>query len=253
MIRRQTSEYLLMVDRNPPIIQQLVSEITNRIFSGAYPIGARLPSESKLAEEFDVSRASIREAFADLDAKGLLWRKHGVGTFVMDRNAAVISHLPAFFSLQRYITQAGFQATYRSEPPYFRNISNEEVKTLVLPRESQVVVLATVHLADEVPVFIGQYTIPLAILNCEPARIDFSLDIPVLIKKYSQYPVNAIQTHVTPVLADAALAQRMQIPTGRPILLLRDIFYGQQGSPLFLNQMYFNNLKVDFSAFYTID
>lgn len=44
--------------------------------------GEKLPPERELAKQFDVSRPSLREAIQRLEAKGLLLRRQGGGTFV---------------------------------------------------------------------------------------------------------------------------------------------------------------------------
>lgn len=46
------------------------------------PPGRKLPPERELAKQFDVSRPSLREAIQRLEAKGLLLRRRGGGTFV---------------------------------------------------------------------------------------------------------------------------------------------------------------------------
>lgn len=44
--------------------------------------GDKLPAEVDLAKELRLSRNSIREAYAQLAAQGVLVRRHGIGTFV---------------------------------------------------------------------------------------------------------------------------------------------------------------------------
>lgn len=44
--------------------------------------GQRLPSEDELAARFGVSRMTVRQGIGDLIDDGLLYRRHGVGTFV---------------------------------------------------------------------------------------------------------------------------------------------------------------------------
>ncbi|MCC6957211.1 MAG: GntR family transcriptional regulator [Anaerolineales bacterium] len=44
--------------------------------------GQKLPSEDELAARFGVSRMTVRQGIADLIDEGLLYRRHGVGTFV---------------------------------------------------------------------------------------------------------------------------------------------------------------------------
>src|SRR5262245_29540833 len=56
--------------------------------TGTYPLGAPLPGEEALAKMFQVSRVTIRRALADLDAAGLIDRRHGLGTFVKKQPSA---------------------------------------------------------------------------------------------------------------------------------------------------------------------
>ncbi|MGB8623730.1 MAG: FCD domain-containing protein [Paracoccaceae bacterium] len=54
------------------------------ILRGILRPGERLPSERELSEKLGVSRPSLREAVADLQARGLLTSKAGSGIFVAD-------------------------------------------------------------------------------------------------------------------------------------------------------------------------
>jgi GntR family transcriptional repressor for pyruvate dehydrogenase complex len=69
------------------IKQQKLSDILTEkleamILDGSFVAGERMPAERVLAEEFNVSRPSLREAFQNLQAKGLVERKQGGGTYV---------------------------------------------------------------------------------------------------------------------------------------------------------------------------
>ncbi len=50
-----------------------------------YAVGDRLPSERALAQDYGVSRRSLRRAFELLEAEGAVWRGVGQGTFVGQR------------------------------------------------------------------------------------------------------------------------------------------------------------------------
>ena len=65
-----------------PLYQQVAEDIKNRITSGEYSPGQALPSESRLCEQYNVSRITIRNAIADLVEQDLLITHHGKGTFV---------------------------------------------------------------------------------------------------------------------------------------------------------------------------
>ena len=53
--------------------------------SGRFPDQGRLPAERVLAEEFGVSRSTLRTALGVLEAEGKIWRHVGRGTFVGQR------------------------------------------------------------------------------------------------------------------------------------------------------------------------
>ncbi|MDZ7801396.1 MAG: phosphonate metabolism transcriptional regulator PhnF [Trueperaceae bacterium] len=67
-----------------PLYHQVVREIRRRIRTGAWAPGARLPSERELAEEFGISRMTLRQALARLVQDGTLTVRQGAGTFVAE-------------------------------------------------------------------------------------------------------------------------------------------------------------------------
>ena len=56
--------------------------LTRDIAAGRLPDGARLPPERNLAPTFDVSVGTLRKALTELEARGLLTRRHGSGNYV---------------------------------------------------------------------------------------------------------------------------------------------------------------------------
>ena len=64
-------------------VDELTNKLRELLASGAFPVGARFPSEYELQERYEVSRATANKAVALLSAEGLLERgKRGSGTFV---------------------------------------------------------------------------------------------------------------------------------------------------------------------------
>jgi DNA-binding FadR family transcriptional regulator len=63
----------------------VVAQLRNMILDGHYSHEERLPAERSLAEEFDVSRGTIRTALENLEQQNLVTRKIGSGTFVTHR------------------------------------------------------------------------------------------------------------------------------------------------------------------------
>ena len=64
------------------ISEQIFSILKQKIASGEWKDGEKIPSENELAVQFGVSRMSVRSALQRLSALGLLETKPGDGTFV---------------------------------------------------------------------------------------------------------------------------------------------------------------------------
>lgn len=77
--------------RQRRLADDIVAQLEAMILEGTFKIGERLPAERALAEQFGVSRPSLREAIQKLVAKGLLVSRHGGGTFVAETLGSTFS------------------------------------------------------------------------------------------------------------------------------------------------------------------
>lgn len=68
------------------LYQTIASKMQSLIDSGDFPAGGRLPPERELAERFEVSRPTIREAIIALEALGHVKVKTGSGIYVLDHD-----------------------------------------------------------------------------------------------------------------------------------------------------------------------
>ena len=64
--------------------QRVREDLRKAIADGAYPPGERLPSESELHRQLGVSKNTVIRALNDLAREGLIVRRLGSGSFVMD-------------------------------------------------------------------------------------------------------------------------------------------------------------------------
>jgi len=71
-------------DKKPDLSAQIAQAIRDAIVSGKMIVDERLPSEAELAEQFDVSRSTVREALKRLAAQSLIRTQRGAfgGAFV---------------------------------------------------------------------------------------------------------------------------------------------------------------------------
>ncbi len=70
-----------------PRYLQIFQTLRERIETGAYPLGAFMPTEAELCGEFEVSRYTVREAMRRLTDQGFITRRQGSGTIVQAADA----------------------------------------------------------------------------------------------------------------------------------------------------------------------
>src|SRR5512138_1788977 len=75
------------IDRDNPqkLYLQLHAILKGRIERGEWPVESQIPTEEELCRLFDVSKATVRIAVAELVREGYLRRRQGKGTFVCKR------------------------------------------------------------------------------------------------------------------------------------------------------------------------
>lgn len=65
----------------PPAYLTIATTLADRVTSGVYPAGGRLPSGAELCREFGVSPMTMRRAISRLEDQGLVFGVKGKGTF----------------------------------------------------------------------------------------------------------------------------------------------------------------------------
>lgn len=73
------------ISKRIPLYYQLENLLREKILSGAFAPGERLPTESDLVRQYGVSRVTVRQALTALAGEGLIERHQGRGTFVAER------------------------------------------------------------------------------------------------------------------------------------------------------------------------
>ncbi len=104
-----------------PLYQTLIDEFTQNILTGELKPGDCVPSIRILAKERKVSVITVKRAYMELERKGLITTRPGVGSFVAeDQNRAYQeAHAALEESLRNVIAQARIL-----------NISDDKLATL---------------------------------------------------------------------------------------------------------------------------
>lgn len=66
-----------------PLYAQIARRLMQEIADGVHATGSRLPTEEALCERFGVSRITVRAAMKELQIRGVVARRAGVGTVVL--------------------------------------------------------------------------------------------------------------------------------------------------------------------------
>lgn len=78
-------------ESNISIYQQIFIHMKNKITNGEWPIAFRLPSQRKLADDFNVNRSTIVTVLEELKSYGFIESKKGSGTIVVYNNSNILS------------------------------------------------------------------------------------------------------------------------------------------------------------------
>lgn len=63
----------------------MINSLTDKIQRGIYKPGEKLPSESKLMQEFNTSRITVTRALKELELTEVIFRIKGKGSFIFDK------------------------------------------------------------------------------------------------------------------------------------------------------------------------
>lgn len=77
------------------VYKQIIDFIKNKISTGQWPVGTKLPAQRQLAEQFGVNRSTVVEALDELKSEGLIKGKGSGGTVVINNTWSLLASLPS--------------------------------------------------------------------------------------------------------------------------------------------------------------
>jgi GntR family transcriptional regulator len=234
----------------PSLTRRVSDDVRAAIQEGAFGRDGRLPSEPELARQLGVSRATMRHAMAILEDEGLINRRQGMGTFVVEPVRELRSLLNSNFGVTELIEAAGWTPGVR-DLCVVAGIADQRVaRELRLRPRSRVVTIQRVRTADDRPVLYTMETLPLGLL----AR--HGTDGPglesMLREEQSLYLVLdrlGIQIHhgiatLRAVALDEASARALELDRGTPALIVEQVDFDAGGEPVALSHEYYPSLTV---------
>ena len=141
-----------------PAYIRIHDAIKKEIDEGVWEIGQRLPSERDLADDYEVSRMTLRQAITLLVEEGILERRVGSGTYVASHR--VQEKMRGTTSFTEIVRSQG-KTPSSQLISYQRKTANEtEIQQLQLKATDTVVRMERVRFADNVPLVFEVASIP---------------------------------------------------------------------------------------------
>jgi DNA-binding GntR family transcriptional regulator len=235
-----------MLSTSPiPLYHRLYSVLRQRVEDGLYPPGGQLPTEDELAAEFDVSRATVRQAVGELVAAGIVSRRQGRGTFVLEEPHARLGQ--GFAGNLGDLIREGRRTTFRNVTiEHGREVASRIAKELRLT-DSHVTLVRRTRLLDGVPFgYTEDYFTPEVgkVLN----GADLSAVIPRDLLAESGHDIASATQTIRAQLSDVAVSEALSIPLGSAVLFVERLSCDAGGAPLVFVQSWYRGDMYEFKA-----
>lgn len=216
-----------------PLYHQIYLILRERIIEGHYDTKP-LPGELVLAEQFNVSRVTMRRALQDLVKEGLVARGRGKGTFVKPRAESRNSSIgqSQLLSASAMRLQASGDSSDLQLITSKRILPPPDIATLLhLPSDAIVEKLIRIRQLDGQPVAHLTSFIPQDLSGRICRRRLREFPILVLLEEAGVKVAKARQT-ISARLADASVAYALGVPVGAPLLAISRVAYDENGRPV---------------------
>ncbi len=225
-----------------PKYERAYQEILERLKSGRYPVGSRIPTESELAGQFDISRVTIRRALDLLVRNGYIKSKQGSGYTVQTLSPASDTCLTSFTDA---MLRAGHEPTSRLLS--ISQLPAGAPDTGDLPHDMQTMAITKVsrlRLVDNNPRMLVLTYAPASLMGNARAE-DFPEEGPeqsILRILTNRFNLNwsAACEQITPLVASADMAHMLAVKIHQPLLKQACTAFDKDGRPVFHEEAFSN-------------
>jgi GntR family transcriptional regulator len=211
-----------------PLYYQLAQNMETAIRSGRLSSGSHLENEIDLARQLKISRPTVRRAIAVLANRGLVIRRHGIGTLVVPEPVRPPERIS---SLYDELAEAGRAPTTRVLAFEAVPSPAEIASNLHLARGTRVLHFERLRMARAQPIALMQSFLPLALREIVTEGDLTKTGLYRLLKQGGVHLRLASQT-IGARRAQRREARLLDTAVGSPVLTMRRISYDDAGRPV---------------------
>ena len=219
--------------KKAPVYLQIRESIYNKIISGEYKAGERLPAEDKLAEQYGVSRMTVNKALMELVNREYLTRIQGSGTFVSKMRKEGSS--AKGMSFNDSLTQKGFKVQTTVLEKELISPSKEIAEWLRIPITSQILYLKRLRKVHEEPIVVQEAYLT-GTVSDTLVGIDFTQQsLYASLDKYCGIKIAKAKDTVEAKAAEGEVCSLLEVEQGFPVLVSQRIAYDMNEVPIELS------------------
>lgn len=222
-----------LLDRSSesPLWAQFRDALRGLILKGELAVGAKLPTEAELGEQFGISRIVVREALADLVRSGLIYKIKGRGAFVSarERDEDFVSTVLGFSDeMERKGRSVRTQVLVQE----LRAPNLLEAHALGLGDADLVIALKRLRSVDGELQLLVETAVPADLApGLHRVKLENRSLYDVLRRQYGLRIVRA-ERWIDAVLPDASVCALLEMAEPEPLLRIESIAYSSSGRPL---------------------
>jgi len=226
-----------------PLYHQLKEVIVQKIENGEYPFGHRLPGERQLAEIYNVSRITIRQAISELVTEGFLIRQHGKGTFVANRK--IVHNLGRLTGVVEDLALQNYKVDTTVLSQKFEKASPDIQKHICLENETIVFGITRLLRTNNSPLAINYSYVS---ENIGYLVNTFNLEHDILFEMLERngYKISHAEQYIGADKVSAAEAKLLDYKAGAPVLVVKQIIYVESGQPIMFAKNVFRPDKYEY-------
>lgn len=224
-----------------PLYLQLQQIIRDAIRSNILKQDEAIPAERELAQEYDISRITVRKAISGLVEEGLLSRRWGSGTFVSGRVEKSFSKITSF---SEDMISRGRQPSNSWVSRATGTVTPEEALSLSLSPGATVYRFQRIRYADNIPMALEYSTIA---GYCLPSIEAVDNSLYEALERAGNRPVRALQ-RLRAVPFAAEQAEPLGVEPGHAGLFIERRGFLRDGSPVEFTQSYYRGDAYDLVA-----